>query len=146
MSNSLNQAMAASWAQPKPKRVRRAIGLNSPREPSPVDGETAEPVASTSTLAPSKRSHGGSESKRARARTQPTVASKYAPPDLRLSTLGGLHEQISQLMEIVVLPILHPEIYEWTGVPRPRGVLLHGVPGGGKTQLVKCLAGVSAID
>lgn len=46
-------------------------------------------------------------------------------------------------MEIVVLPLLHPEIYQHTGVPRPRGVLLHGVPGGGKTQLVRCLAGVS---
>jgi ribosome biogenesis ATPase len=125
--------MAASWAQPKPKR-RRAIGLNSPRESTPVEGE--EPVASTSTLAPKR------EPKRVRT-SKPTVQDKYAPPDLRLSTLGGLHEQISQLMEIVVLPILHPEIYEWTGVPRPRGVLLHGVPGGGKTQLVKCLAGVS---
>ncbi|TXT07283.1 hypothetical protein VHUM_03453 [Vanrija humicola] len=44
-------------------------------------------------------------------------------------------------MEIVALPLLHPEIYAHTGVPRPRGVLLHGVPGGGKTQLVRCLAG-----
>jgi ribosome biogenesis ATPase len=56
--------------------------------------------------------------------------------------LGGLTQQIEQLMEIVVLPLLHPEIYQHTGVSRPRGVLLHGVPGGGKTQLVKCLAGV----
>jgi len=60
--------------------------------------------------------------------------------------LGGLKDQITQLMEIVVLPLLHPEIYQFTGVVRPRGVLLHGVPGGGKTQLVKCLAGVSGMD
>ncbi len=44
-----------------------------------------------------------------------------------------------------MLPLLHPEIYQYTGVPRPRGVLLHGVPGGGKTQLVKCLAGVGHV-
>jgi ribosome biogenesis ATPase len=45
-------------------------------------------------------------------------------------------------MEIVALPLLHPEIYTFTGVKPPRGVLLHGVPGGGKTRLVNCLAGV----
>lgn len=69
------------------------------------------------------------------------VPSKYAPPDLKLSLLGGLQSQIVQLLQTVALPLLHPEIYSITGVPRPRGVLLHGVPGGGKTRLVHCLAG-----
>ncbi|OWZ70115.1 hypothetical protein AYX14_04517, partial [Cryptococcus neoformans] len=45
------------------------------------------------------------------------------------------------LLEIAALALFHPEIYLHTGVPRPKGVLLHGVPGGGKTQLVRCLAG-----
>lgn len=86
------------------------------------------------------------QTRRKRPRQDPeTLAAKYAPPELKLSLLGGLQDQITQLMEIVVLPLLHPEIYQHTGVPRPRGVLLHGVPGGGKTQLVRCLAGVSQI-
>jgi ribosome biogenesis ATPase len=88
----------------------------------------------------------GPSSRRKRPRQDPeTLAAKYAPPELKLSFLGGLQDQITQLMEIVVLPLLHPEIYQHTGVPRPRGVLLHGVPGGGKTQLVRCLAGVSGV-
>lgn len=66
---------------------------------------------------------------------------KYPPPNLKLSLLGGLHDQITHLLEMVALPLLHPEIYHFTGVRAPRGVLLHGVPGGGKTRLVTCLAG-----
>ncbi|KAK4684147.1 ribosome biogenesis ATPase, partial [Tremellales sp. Uapishka_1] len=129
-TNSLNQSLTASWAAPK-KRVRRSVGLNTPTTPGTSDA--AEPAPDV----PIRK-------KRPRNDTS-SIASKYTPPDLKLSLLGGLQTQITQLMEIVVLPLLHPEIYLHTGVPRPRGVLLHGVPGGGKTQLVKCLAGELAL-
>lgn len=118
---------ASSSAAIAKKRVRRTTNLNS----SVPDGAES-----------SERPRSGANTPR-RKKPRPDVASKHAPPDLRLSSLGGLTQQIEQLMEIVVLPLLHPEIYQHTGVSRPRGVLLHGVPGGGKTQLVKCLAGVS---
>ncbi len=130
---SLNQSITAAWAPAPKKRVKRSIGLNgassstsNPPTPTAIDDPLPNPV---------KR-------KRPRHDLDQLVA-KYAPPDLKLGLLGGLREQITQLMEIVVLPLLHPEIYLHTGLPRPRGVLLHGVPGGGKTQLVRCLAGVS---
>lgn len=71
-----------------------------------------------------------------------SLLAQYPPPsNARLSNLGGLEPQITQLLEIVALPLLHPEIYRFTGIKPPRGVLLHGVPGGGKTRLVTCLAG-----
>lgn len=55
--------------------------------------------------------------------------------------MGGMDEVITQLMEIVGMPILHPEIYKTTGVEPPRGVLLHGPPGCGKTTIANALAG-----
>ncbi|KAH3672955.1 hypothetical protein WICPIJ_009964 [Wickerhamomyces pijperi] len=64
-----------------------------------------------------------------------------APPTTTLSQLGGMDDVVSQLMELVGMPILHPEIYQTTGVEPPRGVLLHGPPGCGKTTIANALAG-----
>lgn len=63
------------------------------------------------------------------------------PPTTNLATLGGMDDVIAQLMELIGLPILHPEIYASTGVEPPRGVLLHGPPGCGKTSIANALAG-----
>lgn len=150
-STSLNQSITAAWSTAAPKkRTKRTIPLNSSGTSTPVSADS-QPLASTSTLTTpgavsDERPPTPTATRVARKRPRhdpEQLAAKYAPPDLKLSSLGGLESQITQLMEVVVLPLLHPEIYLHTGVPRPRGVLLHGVPGGGKTQLVKCLAGVS---
>lgn len=63
------------------------------------------------------------------------------PPTSNLESLGGMDDVIAQLMELIGLPILHPEIYLSTGVEPPRGVLLHGPPGCGKTSIANALAG-----
>jgi ribosome biogenesis ATPase len=123
--------MAGSSNPAVKKRVRRTNLNNAATDPQGSGSNPAEGDRSVTPRRKKPKSDRGA------------APSKYAPPDLKLSSLGGLRAQITQLMEIVVLPLLHPEIYQHTGVPRPRGVLLHGVPGGGKTQLVKCLAGVS---
>ncbi|KAK6459884.1 AAA ATPase [Scheffersomyces coipomensis] len=65
----------------------------------------------------------------------------HSPPTLTLSSLGGLESITTQLMELIGLPILHPEIYQSTGVEPPRGVLLYGPPGCGKTTIANALAG-----
>ncbi|CAN3372170.1 hypothetical protein DIURU_001871 [Diutina rugosa] len=63
------------------------------------------------------------------------------PPQTNLAALGGMDDVTNQLMETVGLPILHPEIYQRTGVQPPRGVLLYGPPGCGKTSVAHALAG-----
>lgn len=65
----------------------------------------------------------------------------YSTPTVTLSSLGGLEHVTTQLMELIGLPILHPEIYMSTGVEPPRGVLLYGPPGCGKTTIANALAG-----
>lgn len=84
--------------------------------------------------------------KRAKDQTKAVVKVKkpkidHTPPTSKLSSLGGLQAITTQLMELVGLPILHPEIYQTTGVEPPRGVLLYGPPGCGKTTIANALAG-----
>jgi ribosome biogenesis ATPase len=74
-----------------------------------------------------------------------TTAKDYAPPTTRLSDLGGIENCIEKMLELVAMPLCHPEVYTHTGVQPPRGVLLHGPPGCGKTLLANAMAGVGSL-
>jgi ribosome biogenesis ATPase len=71
-----------------------------------------------------------------------TIVKDYAPPTTRLADLGGVTEAVEKMLELVAMPLCHPEIYLHTGVQPPRGVLLQGPPGCGKTLLANAIAGV----
>jgi len=56
------------------------------------------------------------------------------------SDIGGLEQQIQEIKEAVELPLTHPELYEEIGIKPPKGVILYGGPGTGKTLLAKAVA------
>lgn len=105
-----------------------------------VPAVTKRKLRSTSTRDPSTP-------KRVKSGAPPTASSsssadKHAPPTTRLADLGGVDSCVEKMLELVALPLTHPEVYLHTGVRPPRGVLLVGPPGCGKTMLAGAIAGV----
>ena len=58
-------------------------------------------------------------------------------PDVDYETVGGLDEQILQVREAIELPLEKPELFRKVGIDPPKGILLVGPPGCGKTMLAK---------
>ncbi|MDQ4501022.1 proteasome ATPase [Sinomonas sp. ASV322] len=61
-------------------------------------------------------------------------------PDISYADIGGLASQIEQIRDAVELPFLHPGLYREHGLKAPKGILLYGPPGCGKTLIAKAVA------
>ncbi|ACS33910.1 proteasome-activating nucleotidase [Thermococcus gammatolerans] len=61
-------------------------------------------------------------------------------PRVTYQDIGGLERQLAELREAVELPLKHPELFEKVGIEPPKGVLLYGPPGCGKTLMAKAVA------
>jgi AAA family ATPase, CDC48 subfamily len=64
-------------------------------------------------------------------------------PKVTYEDIGGLHEVIAKIRELVELPLRHPELFQRLGIEPPKGILLFGPPGTGKTLLAKAVANES---
>ena len=82
------------------------------------------------------------------AETRLTILNEPAPegkglPRTNYEDIGGLHTEIQRVREMVELPLRHPELFQRLGIEPPKGVLLHGPPGCGKTLLARAVANES---
>jgi len=71
---------------------------------------------------------------------KPMKPGEAAVPEVTYEDIGGLHEEIKKIREMVELPLKHPELFHRLGIEPPKGVLLYGPPGCGKTLLAKAVA------
>ena len=80
------------------------------------------------------------ESKRQKKEPKEAKIDVAPPTGVSLEDLGGVSKVMNQLKEHLVLPLLCPEEYAQREIPIPRGILLHGPPGCGKTVICRAAA------
>jgi transitional endoplasmic reticulum ATPase len=73
-------------------------------------------------------------------RLEPVRGAPAGVPRVTWEDIGDLEEVKEKIREIVELPLKHPELFERLGIEPPKGILLYGPPGVGKTLLAKALA------
>jgi len=67
-------------------------------------------------------------------------------PNVKWEDIGGLQEMKQALREAIEWPLKYPDVFEKVGVKPPKGILLHGSPGSGKTLLAKAVANESGVN
>mmetsp|Transcript_9641 Transcript_9641/g.19311 ORF Transcript_9641/g.19311 Transcript_9641/m.19311 type:complete len:388 (+) Transcript_9641:584-1747(+) len=68
------------------------------------------------------------------------IVSPLEKPEVKYSEIGGLESQKEEIREAIEFPLLNRNIFEKIGIEPPKGILLHGPPGTGKTMVVKAIA------
>jgi ribosome biogenesis ATPase len=132
-SNNLNDALVGMYAQSMP--VKRIT------ESENADESGTETNLSKRKLTASERTGEIKKTKADSGSSLFYLESKWPRPDVNFNSVGGMDEIAQELLQLIGMPLSHPEIFQHLGVSPPRGILLHGPPGCGKTLLANAIAG-----
>lgn len=73
-------------------------------------------------------------------RTEPIEVTELTRPSVTYEDVGGLEGELLRIREMIELPLKHPEIFTRLGIDPPKGILLYGSPGTGKTLIARAVA------
>jgi ribosome biogenesis ATPase len=125
-TNSLNRSVLGVYSQSKSDATKEAT------DGVPNEAEVKKPHKKRS-----RAREDGEAKKKVKA-----DASKWEPPSTKLADMGGIDHCVEEILQLIAMPMKHPEIFLHLGIQPPRGILLHGPPGCGKTMLANAIAGV----
>nr|CAG8577543.1 13413_t:CDS:10 [Entrophospora candida] len=150
-TNFMNNSITKTWTQHLSSSS--SIVESNSRQDASVETTTTSPVSLPSNALNSQNKQGehadengikrkkSKYTKESKKKVKLVTEFKTSLPNARLSDLGGIDSCIEEVLELIAMPLAHPEIYLHTGVQPPRGILLHGPPGCGKTLLANAIAG-----
>jgi len=118
-------------------------GDGNDKETQMGEGTGKEVVEKVTKVGPShkgSKTPSGAKRQRVTGSRRGLSSSATQPLPISYADLGGVDSVLKDVQELIEYPLKHPEVYSWLGVYPPRGVLLHGPPGCGKTALANAIA------
>jgi ribosome biogenesis ATPase len=140
-SNMMNSGMRATYIK-QPKKIVAASDDGPPQSTLQANATTPKkkPGNTPKKNAPKNNDDSGGFGGFGGGSSTP-INALCERPTTRYSDIGGVEPILQSVRELIEYPLAHPEIYTHIGVEPPRGILLHGPPGCGKTLLANAMAG-----